>query len=328
MDQLDINAAALNGAGQSGATARSAVDGRVSFLMFGGGRVISRNRTEGEIRVGLIGGGRVIARNATDARVAISSPGSRASVSRRSVVDGSVQMTGVARATVNVRAPNTHTAGLTGVAKGSVTRRAPVTATTEITGTAIARVFRRSPVAAVAEFRGESIGTIIPRREVRSLVNCEFGFGGSAVLRGLIRLTIDGRVQFRLDGSGGGIGNQFPFDEPAPPERRFTAPQRPQTFEVTEMPLVGTATQQPGDIYDYDIDFAPWFPPGDNIISANVTVSPAMPVAPSSAINGLQVKVWVYDGGTSGLTYKLTLLAITSDGRQKEVELQVKIKEE
>jgi Fe-S cluster assembly iron-binding protein IscA len=39
------------------------------------------------------------------------------------------------------------------------------------------------------------------------------------------------------------------------------------------------------------------------------------------------VKVWVYAGGTSGVTYKVTVLATTNDSRVKEAELKVKIKE-
>lgn len=328
MDQQDINAAALNGAGQIGVAAGSVVDGRVFVLMSGGGRVVSRGRTDGSVRMGLSGGGRVVARNATEARALIDSTGSRSSITRRSVVEGVVQVTGSARASVYVRSPNTYTAGATGAAIARVLRRTPVSGSIAAGGTAKGRVARRSPLSAEMTVAGESIGTIIPRRELRHLVGGIVEVDGSAILRGLIRLPIDGRVLFRLDGSGGGIGNQFAFDEQAPSERRFSAPQRPQTFMVTEMPLVGTATQQPSDIHDYDIDFSPWFPPGDTIISATVTASPTMPVDPSTAINGLTVKVWVYDEGTSGLTYTLTLLAITSDGRQKEVELQVKIKEE
>jgi hypothetical protein len=328
VDDIDINAAGLNGAGQGGVATGAVVDGRVFALMSGGGRVISRNRTDGSVQAILSGGGRVVARNATDARIEFAGTGSRTSVVRRSVVDGFAQVSGAARASIYVRSPNTYTARVDGTAIARVARRAPMSVGVTLAATARARALRRSPVAAVVSVMGESIGTIIPRREVRHLMDAEVRVDGVAILRGLISVRVDGRVLVRLDGSGGGIGNQFPFDEPAPPERRFTAPQRPPTFTVTEMALVGTATQQPSDIYDYDVDFSSWFPPGDTIIVATVVASPTMPVDPSTAINGQTVKVWVYDGGTSGLTYTLTLLAITSDGRQKEVELRVKIKEE
>lgn len=92
---------------------------------------------------------------------------------------------------------------------------------------------------------------------------------------------------------------------------------------------IATVTQQPNDVRDYDIDFDEWFPSGDVITTAVVTASPAMPEAPSAAIapSGRRVKVWVYDGGTDGLTYTLTLRTSTTDGRVKEVELLVQIRE-
>jgi len=95
------------------------------------------------------------------------------------------------------------------------------------------------------------------------------------------------------------------------------------------MSLIGTAKQQPNDVQDYDIDFSEWFPVDDFITSAEVDVSPSMPTPPSYAISpdGKRVKVWVYNGGTSGVTYQVTVRATTNDGRVKEVELRVKIKE-
>lgn len=92
---------------------------------------------------------------------------------------------------------------------------------------------------------------------------------------------------------------------------------------------LATVTQQPNDVKDYDIDFDEWFPVGDTITTAVVTASPTMIEAPSTVIapSGRRVKVWVYDGGVDGLTYTLTLRASTSDGRVKEVELLVKIRE-
>lgn len=94
------------------------------------------------------------------------------------------------------------------------------------------------------------------------------------------------------------------------------------------MPLA-TVTQQPSEVRDYDVDFDQWFPAGDGIVQATVAVSPAMPEAPSAAIapSGRRVKLWVYDGGTDGLTYTLTLKASTNEGRVKEVEFIVKILE-
>lgn len=95
------------------------------------------------------------------------------------------------------------------------------------------------------------------------------------------------------------------------------------------MAVVGTVKQQPNDVQDYDIDFSEWFPADDVITGAFVDVVPAMPMPPSYAISpdGKRVKVWIYAGGTSGATYQVTVRAATNDGRVKEVELKVKIKE-
>ena len=95
------------------------------------------------------------------------------------------------------------------------------------------------------------------------------------------------------------------------------------------MSLVGTAKQQPNDVQDYDIDFSEWFPAEGVITTAVVSVAPVMPMPPTYSLSPdkKRVKVWIYAGGTSGVTYQVTVRATTNDGRVKEVELKVKIKE-
>lgn len=95
------------------------------------------------------------------------------------------------------------------------------------------------------------------------------------------------------------------------------------------MSVVGSVKQQPGDTQDYDIDFSGWFPADDVVTGVDLFSTPPMPNPPSYAIspNGKVVKVWVYSGGTSGVRYQVTLRATTNDGRVKEVELRVTIKE-
>lgn len=327
MDALSINESAINGQGQ-GALTGAAVDGRVFALLSGGGRVISRRFIGGNVQATLSGGGRVNARSSLGREALAIGVGSRSATVRRVVVDGQAAASAQVVGSAIKRSVVSGALEAIGVHAPHVVRRGPVDGVAAADAVAKARAARRSPIDGSAVAAGIAGGTIFPRREVRHLVLGSAEAVGEARLRGIFSVPIDGRAFARLLGSGGGINNQFPFDEPAPQERRFSAPQRPQTFTVTEMPLVGSATQQPSDIHDYDVDFSTWFPPGDNIISATVSVSPAMPQPPSTAINGLTVKVWVYDEGISGLTYTLTLLAITSDGRQKEVELQIKVREE
>lgn len=95
------------------------------------------------------------------------------------------------------------------------------------------------------------------------------------------------------------------------------------------MSVVGSVKQQPNDVQDYDIDFGDWFPSDDVIVSAVVSAAPSMPTSPTYSIspNGRTVKVWVYSGGVSGTKYQVTVRAATNDGRVKEVELRVTVKE-
>ncbi len=94
------------------------------------------------------------------------------------------------------------------------------------------------------------------------------------------------------------------------------------------MPIVGTATQQPADRRDYDVGFDQWFPPGDYIVASTIAVLPTGPtVTRVFPALGRVVKVW-FNGGTTGITYKVTLSATTNDGRIKEVELKIKVKED
>jgi hypothetical protein len=110
-----------------------------------------------------------------------------------------------------------------------------------------------------------------------------------------------------------------------------------------------TFAKQPNEILAYDIDFLTWFlqVPADYIQSATCTVVSATVGLPSAlTINSVlllsdsnvtatldspgllahRVKIWT-QGGTDGATYKLTLVANTHDGRRKEVDFKIKVKE-
>lgn len=150
-----------------------------------------------------------------------------------------------------------------------------------------------------------------PRSKVlrRSPVN---GFG-------VVHIEIDPEIHKRL-----------PFDEPAPDSRTFRVPEAMTIFYVTDQGnsmFRVSPPMQPADTQDYDIEFDGWFPPGDEIVSVSLKVEPAMPMPPSYAFVAQRVKVWVYAGGANGQKYKISVKATTNDGRQKEVELIVPIKE-
>lgn len=92
------------------------------------------------------------------------------------------------------------------------------------------------------------------------------------------------------------------------------------------MPILGSFRQQPADTLDYDIDFSQWLPVGDVITQATVSVEPAS-LAVTHAISSPRVKVWCSEGD-NGVTYKLTVTATTNDGRVKQVEFKLKVRED
>jgi len=89
---------------------------------------------------------------------------------------------------------------------------------------------------------------------------------------------------------------------------------------------LGNFTKQPVEIIDYDIDYSEWLTAGDNVQAASVEVAPVGLIVESTFINDPRVKIWV-SGGTTGTTYKLTVTATTADGRVKQDEFKVKVKD-
>ena len=99
--------------------------------------------------------------------------------------------------------------------------------------------------------------------------------------------------------------------------------------------MLGIMPKQPADVLDYDVDFSTWLPQADTVTTANAVVSPAYDAVTNP--NGLQVtavqiqspdvKVWT-SGGVNGITYKVTVSASTAGGRTKEVDFQIRVKDE
>jgi hypothetical protein len=96
------------------------------------------------------------------------------------------------------------------------------------------------------------------------------------------------------------------------------------------MTVIGKGQLQPRERWDFDADFATdrGFPDGDYIVSAAVTVAPLGPtVTCVFPAQSRVVKVW-FSGGTNAVSYKVTVLASSNDGRIREVELLIKVKED
>lgn len=217
----------------------------------------------------------------------------------------------------------------------------------------------RSALQAVSSAVAEILATVRPIRFVRSALSADstasanvtarrvstLGQGvrsaevvGTVVSRVFARSPISGSAQ-ALAWVRSGSFYQVPWDEPAPDARTFLLNAESTVFTVRgNMGTVAKVKQQPGDVQDYDIDFGEWFPGDDKIASATISCTPTHPAPPSFAIEPTAkrvVKVWFYAGGTSGVDYKVTLRATTTnDGlvispplRTKEVELIVKVRE-
>lgn len=92
------------------------------------------------------------------------------------------------------------------------------------------------------------------------------------------------------------------------------------------MPVLGSFRQQPADVLDYDIDYSEWLPEGDVITEvAAVAVPSSLTVA--RVIQSPRVKIWC-STGVNGVTYKVTVTATTNDGRVKQVEFRLKVKDD
>lgn len=93
------------------------------------------------------------------------------------------------------------------------------------------------------------------------------------------------------------------------------------------MSLLGSKEKQPADVLDYDIDYRDWLTEGDNVQSTTVTVSPSGELSVDSIFNNDPVvKIWV-SGGNDKTTYKLTVTTSTADGRVKQDEFKIKVKD-
>lgn len=89
---------------------------------------------------------------------------------------------------------------------------------------------------------------------------------------------------------------------------------------------LGNFSKQPVEVKDYDVDYSEWLTDGDSVSSATVVVAPTGLSVDSIFINDPRVKVWL-SGGTNGTQYKLTVTMTSTDGRVKEDEFKVKVKD-
>lgn len=91
--------------------------------------------------------------------------------------------------------------------------------------------------------------------------------------------------------------------------------------------ILGTFQKQPADRLDYDVTYKDWLTTGDNLETVNAVVEPegALTIETVYVVDP-KVKIWL-SGGDSGVTYKVTLTANTADGRIRQDEFKVKVKD-
>lgn len=94
--------------------------------------------------------------------------------------------------------------------------------------------------------------------------------------------------------------------------------------------------KQPVDQVDYDVDFSRWIPEGDTLTTVTARADLiADPLASddeppltieSYEIRGLVVKLWA-SGGRDGTSYQVTVVVATEQGRVKETEFRLRVRD-
>lgn len=92
------------------------------------------------------------------------------------------------------------------------------------------------------------------------------------------------------------------------------------------MSILGTQTKQPVERLDYDLDFSSWLIGNDSIVSVKVVIDKPGLISPFQHWTRNVVKVWL-DAGVDGETYKVIVDTETADGRIKQCEFKVKVKD-
>lgn len=93
------------------------------------------------------------------------------------------------------------------------------------------------------------------------------------------------------------------------------------------MAILGTFFKQPRDRLSLDLDFSKWLQGmgGDTIVSAVSEVDNTDLVIDLPLPMSTYVQQW-YSGGKDGEKYKITVVATTAQGRIKEVDFYVQVR--
>lgn len=83
--------------------------------------------------------------------------------------------------------------------------------------------------------------------------------------------------------------------------------------------------KDPQDIIDYRIDWSGWLRDGDTIIASEWTVPDGI-VSEQDSFNTTSTTIWL-SGGSAGQSYSLTNHITTTQGREKDKTITVRVKE-
>lgn len=91
--------------------------------------------------------------------------------------------------------------------------------------------------------------------------------------------------------------------------------------------ILGKFEKQPSEVLDYAADLSEWLPEGDFAASATATADVGITIDSTIIADaGTSIRVWL-SGGMSGQKYKIQVLFVSDQGRTKEYEFVVKVKE-
>jgi len=90
--------------------------------------------------------------------------------------------------------------------------------------------------------------------------------------------------------------------------------------------IIGSFEKQPSEVLDYDIDCSEWLTEGDNVQNVVVTPDDDSLTVDSVLLNDPRIKIWL-SGGTHGRSYKVTVGIDTQDGRHKETEFLIQVRD-
>lgn len=97
------------------------------------------------------------------------------------------------------------------------------------------------------------------------------------------------------------------------------------------MAKIGNFSKQPAEVLDYDINYDEWLLSTDSLQSSNVGIvqtrgnTPSL-VLDSKEVGARSVKLWI-SGGADADRYVVSVTTTTADGRVKEDEFTMNIKE-